>query len=98
MQSGSCGPLVASLTLVEGLSSRRTGKRPGHCPFLSIILKSNGAAVHSGKRRLGPRAFRYCGPSVANPTLMDGRKEDPNASRALLVLERNIKKKWRVCV
>ena len=41
--------------------------------------------------------YGSCGPFVANPTLMVECKEDLNASRALLVLEHNIKKEC-VCV
>jgi len=71
--------------------------RRAHSSFLSMILKRNGAPYSLKSVGKGPVQSGSCGPSVAKPTLMVECKEDLNASRALLVLEHNIKIKG-VCV
>ena len=63
--------------------------RPVQYLFLSILLKSLGLTPCSQVLR-----------SLRNHPYVDGRvecKEDLNASRALLVLEHNIKKEWCEC-
>jgi len=57
--------------------------RPAHCSFLSIILKRNGAPYSLVLRFLCSHSYTECVVEC---------KEDLNASRAQLVLERTILK------